>query len=290
MPEPSHGREPAPPDEGASVFAAPVEPAEGLEKKPFLEHLKDLRTTLLKIVGVFLVCAIVSFAALKPIADALRLPLTRLEVSKGMKPGALELVTLGPSEGFAALMSIALGAAVGLSLPFTLWFLAQFVGPALTPRERRAVVPGVLAGVFLFIAGVLFAFFVTAPMLLGFLYALYEKLGWQNVWTVKSYYGFLTQFLLVTGLTFELPLVLALLVRLEVLTLAQLRHYRRHAIIGILFLAAVFTPPDAASMFVVAGPMYVLYEASIVISSVLRRRSSPRRDTLRQSNDGGNAV
>ncbi|MBN1919118.1 MAG: twin-arginine translocase subunit TatC [Verrucomicrobia bacterium] len=282
MPEPFQGREPAPSVEEAFIPAVPETPAEQLETKPFLEHLKELRTTLLKIIGVFVVCAIVCFVALKPIAGLLLRPLAQLEASKGLEPGTITLMTLGPSEGFAALMSIVFGAALGLSLPFTLWFIAQFVSPGLTPGERRAVAPGLIAGVLLFVAGVLFAFFVTSSLLVGFLYRLYEGLGWRNAWTVRDYYAFLTQFLLVTGLTFELPLVLALLVRVEVLSLAQLRQYRRHALIAILLLAAVFTPPDAASMFLVAGPMYTLYEASIAVSTLLRRRARGQKPALRQ--------
>ena len=97
-------------------------------------------------------------------------------------------------------------------------------------------------------------------------------MGWQNRWTVRFYVGFLSRFVLVTGVTFELPLVLAILVRLEVLTVGQLRRYRRHAIIAILLVSAIFTPPDAPSMFMVAGPMVLLYEASIIASILLERR------------------
>jgi sec-independent protein translocase protein TatC len=276
MPESPAGRDPRLPDEESFAPATRDHDPGELETKPFLDHLTDLRSTLLKIVGVFLILAVASFVAIKPLATWLRMPLDRLEERKGMERGEIELTTLGPQKGFTALMSIAFGAAVGLSLPFTLWFIAQFVRPGLTRRERHAVAPALAAGVLLFVAGVLFAFFVTSPLLLNFLWSLFETLGWENTWTVNYYYGFLTQFLLVSGLTFELPLVLTVLVRLEVLTIAQLSRFRRHAIIAILVVSAMFTPPDAASMFMVAGPMYLLYEASIVVSVFLGRRRARR--------------
>jgi len=267
--ERGNGRNTAVPDDEAPGDAqAPGE----LERKPFLEHLKDLRLTLIKIVAVFVLFAIACFVALRPVSQLLRLPLDRLEARKGLEPGTIELITLGPQEGFSALVTIALGAAVGLSLPFTLYFVAQFVQPGLTRRERHAIAPGLVIGVLLFAAGVVFAFFVTSPLLLHFLWSLYEGLGWSNTWTVRGYYGFLTRFLLVSGLTFELPLVLTVLVRLGVLTLGQLRRFRRHAIIAILVVCAIITPPDASSMFMVAGPMYLLYEASIIVSAIIERR------------------
>ena len=268
-PDPGSGRNAAVPDGDASSHAPP---AGKLDRKPFLEHLKDLRVTLIKIVAVFAVCAIACFAALRPVSQFLRLPLDRLEARKGLEPGTIELITLGPQEGFAALVTIALGAAVGLSLPFTLYFVAQFVHPGLTRRERRAIAPGLVTGVLLFVAGVIFAFFITSPLLMHFLWSLYERMGWSNAWTVGRYYGFLTRFLLVSGLTFELPLVLSVLVRLGVLTIGQLRRFRRHAMIAILMVCAIITPPDASSMFMVAGPMYLLYEASIVVSAIIERR------------------
>jgi sec-independent protein translocase protein TatC len=251
--------------------------AGSLERKPFLEHLKDLRLTLIKIVAVFILIAIACFVALRPVSQFLRLPLDRLEARKGLEPGTIELITLGPQEGFTALVTVALSAAVGLSLPFTLYFIAQFVQPGLTWRERHAIAPALVIGVLLFAGGAVFAFFVTSPFLLHFLWSLYEGLGWSNTWTVRAYYGFLTRFLLVSGLTFELPLVLTVLVRLGVLTIGQLRHFRRHAIIAILVVCAIITPPDASSMFMVAGPMYLLYEASIVVSVIIERRRRASR-------------
>jgi sec-independent protein translocase protein TatC len=281
-PPADHDTAPAPTPSEDEAFAdiPPAEPpAHGrdhLERKPFLEHLSDLRLVLIRIAAVFFVCMIGSFAALKPITGLLRMPLERREARKGLEPGTIELITLGPQDGFIALMTIAFAAAIGLTLPFAVYFLTGFIAPALTGREKRTLAPGLIVGVLLFVAGVIFAFFITAPFVMNFLWSLYERLGWGNTWTVRGYFGFLARFLLVTGLTFELPLVLVVLVRLEVLTIRQLRHYRRHAIIAILLVSAVFTPPDAASMFTVAGPMYLLYEASIVASILVERRRRKR--------------
>jgi sec-independent protein translocase protein TatC len=269
----------APDDEPGELEAEPGAPeAEpgGLERKPFIEHLRDLRVVLIKTAVVFLACVIVSFAALGPIFRFLRMPLRALEVRRGLEPGTIELITLGPSDVFNALMTISLSVAVGLSLPFALYFLGGFVAPALTRRERRALVPGLIAGLVLFVAGAAFAFFITSGLLMDFLWSLGEGMRWPNQWTAGAYFGFLSRFVFVSGLSFELPLVLVILVRLGVLTIRMLNKYRRHAIMVILVVAAVLTPPDATSMFIVAGPMYLLYELSIVASIILERRRRRR--------------
>jgi sec-independent protein translocase protein TatC len=247
-----------------------------LERKPFIEHLSDLRRVLIKITLVFAACVIVSFAAREPIFRLLRMPLRALEVKRGLEPGAIKLIALGPVDVFNALMTIALSVAVGLTVPFALYFLGGFVAPALTRREKRMLAPGLIAGLVLFVAGAAFAFFVTSSLVLSFLWSLSESMTWENQWTARLYFGFLSQLVLVSGLSFELPLVLVILVRLGVLTIRTLSRYRRHAIIGILVVAAVLTPPDASSMFIVAGPMYLLYEISIVASIILERRRRRR--------------
>jgi len=245
----------------------PPDEHEGLEKKPFLEHLSDLRAVLIKILVVFVVCAVVCFAALGPIFELLRVPLRALPEAE-----EVALITLGPQEGFLALMTIAFSAAFVLSTPFTLYFVAQFVLPGLKRREKRMLAPAFLAGALLFLAGLVFGFFVTLPLVLRLLWGLYERLGWHNMWTVRFYVSFVTKFMLANGLIFELPLVLVLLVRLELVTIAQLRKRRRHAIMIILIVGACLTPPDAPSMFMVAVPMVLLYEASIIVSTIFDRR------------------
>jgi len=250
---------------------------EKLERKPFLEHLSDLRAVLIKIAVIFVVCVVASFAAREPIFRLLRMPLRALEVQRGLEPGAIELIALGPADVFGALMTIAFSVAIGLSLPFALYFVGRFVAPALTRRERRMLAPGLIAGILLFAAGVAFAFLVTSPFVMNFLWSLAEGMGWRNEWTARFYFGFLSRFVFVTGMTFELPLVLVILVRLGIVPIRTLRKYRRHAIIAILAVSALFTPPDAPSMFMVAGPMYVLYEVSIIASTILERRRRQAR-------------
>ncbi len=261
-------------DEG--VFEDEGAAAGGLLKKPFLEHLSDLRVTLIKIVVVFFVFAIICAASLGHIFDLLRVPLRALAETEGADPNTIGLLTLGPQEGFVALMMTAFSGALVLSMPFTLYFVGQFLLPGLTRRERGLLLPAFVAGTVLFLSGVVFAFFVTLPLVLRLLWRLYEQVGLENMWTVRMYLSFVTKFMLANGLIFELPLVLIILVRLGVVTVGQLSKRRRHAIMIILVASACLTPPDAASMFLVAGPMYLLYEASIVVSVLLERRRRRR--------------
>jgi sec-independent protein translocase protein TatC len=238
------------------VLAAVTDSAGGL-LKPLVAHLDDLRRALAWGLGA-LVIGMGLAAALAPrLLAVLKAPLAKVTPNPDSFLRALE-VTGALS---VATQTIVWGGAL-IAAPAILGAIAWFVFPALTARERRTVLAGMAFAALLFGGGVAFCYFLAlAPAL--------KVMLWFNDWlgigieyvTVTSYVGFVLKLLLSFGLTFELPMALWILGRLGLVTAAQLRAKRRHAVVAILILAMVITPTqDPFSQLLLAGPLIVLYE------------------------------
>ncbi len=238
------------------------------EPKPFLDHLEELRVTIIKMAVALIGAMVVAFAARTWLFAIVQQPL------KQINPEHLSsLQSLGVVDSFSISLELAFYAGLILSFPFLLYFLAEFVLPALTDHERRHIWPAALTGFGLFLTGVSFAYFVVLPQALEFFYRDAESLGWKPTWTVRDYYSFTTQFVIAFGLAFELPVVVLLLVKMGVLDAAALRRLRMQALVGILAFAAILTPTtDMVTMLLMGLPMYFLYEICIVIAAVTERR------------------
>ncbi len=168
-------------------------------------------------------------------------------------------VTLGVAEPFTATISVAFYAGLLLALPIVLYQLFAFLLPAFTPRERTLAVPLMFLGPVLFIAGVLFAYFVVLQRAVEFLQA-------------KDYYRFSVMFMAAIGLMFQIPLVVLAITRLGIMTPQQLRKNRGYVLLGVAVLAAVATPtPDPVTMLLSMAPLVVLFELSILLAAWLNR-------------------
>jgi sec-independent protein translocase protein TatC len=239
----------------------------GLETKPFLAHLEDLRWTIIRCVGVLGIGVTVCAFTAKYILRALYHPYR----AAGRDPK--ELVTFGVVDPFSIHMEISIFGGVILSLPFLLYFAGQFLLPALTPREKRFLAPIFAAGAFLFLVGVSFCYaFVLKATLLFFL-SYNDYLGFGTMWTAKSLIDFEVQMLMGFGLAFELPLVILVLNLLGIVSADQLASKRRHAAFAIFIAACCIIPStDLFSLSVLTVPMYVLYEACIWIARIVEHR------------------
>ena len=239
------------------------------EAKPFLEHLDDLRSTLIKIAVVLGVAMSVCFAFRTGLAAVLQRPLIAVDPSR-----AANLQSLGVADSFTISMELSLYGGIILAFPFILLFLAEFVLPALNAAEKRILYPVAFVGFGLFLTGAAFCFFVVLPQTLEFFFKDAQGMHWQPTWTVREYYSFTTQFVLGFGLAFELPLVILVLVKLGIVDYAMLKRTRAYALVIIFCVAAVIAPtPDVVSLILMGGPMYVLYEICIAISWFIGRRS-----------------
>lgn len=184
-----------------------------------------------------------------------------------LKP-AIELVWRKPSESFFTAMKLALYAGLLLAFPFLFYFLMEFVLPGLTPREKKLMWPALAVGFGLFLTGLLFAFFWVVPRTLQFFHDFSGGIeGTKDLWTFADYTSFVTVFSLVFGASFELPVVVLLLVKLGLLNTEFMRRTRRWAIFIIVMVAAVITPTgDPGTLAALALPMILMYEACIWIS------------------------
>ncbi|MCX6996763.1 MAG: twin-arginine translocase subunit TatC [Kiritimatiellaeota bacterium] len=227
--------------------------------KPFLEHLEDLRSTLIGCVVALVVGMCVSFPLAPYLLGLLKKPLQRVTD----KPDEF-LRTLDVTGAFMLSMQIAFWGGLILSAPVLTYFLARFIAPGLTARERELVRRslGFAGGLFFF--GVALGYFVALPVAMEVMFGMNKWMGIRAEWTITSYISFATQLLLGFGLVFEFPLVLFVLGRLGIINSGQLRRARKIVVIIILVVAAFITPgPDMFSQFIMAAPMLVLYELCI---------------------------
>lgn len=179
--------------------------------------------------------------------------------------GNLRLMSaLKPTETFMLSMKLSFFAGVILAFPLLLMFILQFVLPGLHNNEKRVLWPSLAIGFGLFLGGVLFAYFAVLPRALEFFYEWSGKLGVSNDWRIGEYITFATQFTLLFGLSFELPVVVMVLVKLGILSYEIMSRTRNYAIVGIFVTAAILTPtPDVLTLCLMALPMILLYEGCI---------------------------
>jgi sec-independent protein translocase protein TatC len=237
--------------------------------KPFLGHLDDLRRVLVWSAGA-LFCGMVAAVFLVPRMFALlKLPL----VKAGRDPETL-LVAMDMTGGVSAAMQAVFWGGLLFSAPFILGCIAWFIFPGLTARERRAVTGGLVFAAILFIFGVLLGYFLALPPGIQMMLWVYEWMGFPIKFiSLTSYVGFVLKLLLAFGLTFELPIVLLVLGHLGMVTSAQLRDKRRHAIVIILVIAMVITPTqDPVTQLLLSVPLVALYELCIWLIWAAERR------------------
>lgn len=181
--------------------------------------------------------------------------------------------SLNPTEGFMLSFKLAFFAGLVVSFPFLLYFLMQFILPGLHAAEQRALLPALGVGFMLFLSGALFAYFIILPNVLDFFYQYSSEMGIENDWRIGYYISFATQFVLIFGLAFELPVVVMTFVKLGLLSYEMMRTTRSYAILAIVVIAAIVTPtPDALTLSLLAVPMYLLYEICIWLAYFLGKK------------------
>ena len=245
--------------------------AEG-EVKSFWEHLDDLRRTLLKSLGALAITFNLALVFANRILQFLTWPLR-----KATDHPESFLLSLNVTDSFVISVKLALYVGLILAAPAILYFVGQFVLPALKPKERRMLWPGFAAGTVLFIIGALSCFFFIVPQTLRAFMAASHWMGIDPRWTIDSYIGFVTQFTLMTGLTFEIPLVVLILVRIGIISYSTVRSGRKIFIVLAFAVAAFLAPPDPLSMVLMALPLTILFEVTIWLAWFTERRRQERR-------------
>ncbi len=268
----------------------------------FLEHLEELRWTMVRAAVVLAVCVIGVFIWIEEIYDGFVMAPSRpdfityralcalghrlgMDESFCVKDMKFNLFSNTPQQEF--MMSFSLSFTFGLIVasPFIVWQFWRFVAPGLKETERRAAQGVMFFVALLFLLGAAFAYWVLAPMSFQFFNTYSLSPGIQKIWTLDSYVGIFNGFLLWTGVAFELPVIMVFLARIGLVGPAFLRQYRRHAYVVILVVAAIITPPDVVSQILVTLPLAVLFEISILLAA-RAERARLAADTTRAVQSG----
>ncbi len=239
----------------------------------FLDHLEDLRWTLIKCAVVFGLFVTLIAYFVDDFSHLLSLPLEKVKAD--FPKMNTELITNSPMGVFSVIIDICLIGGLVMSLPFFLFFIGQFIAPALTKRELRVLLPTCGSAFVLFLMGASFGYFIITPSTIRVSYELNQMLGYTVMWTADRYYSLLMWLVLGMGAAFEFPLLIVLAVYMGMVTVATLRRYRRHAIVVIFVIAAIITPtPDPFNQALFAVPLIVLYEIAIFVGAQLKVRRS----------------
>lgn len=258
--------------------------AEPPKEMTFLDHLEELRWTLVRSAIAITVCMIVAFVYKDVVFDTIILApqrpdfityrvfchvATRLGLDRSFCMQSTGFTLMNTQMGGQFMTHLMVSFAVGaiVAVPYVLWELWRFIGPGLKMGEQKAVRGVVFFASALFLSGVAFGYYVMAPMSIQFLGTYKVSDSVPNMVDLNSYIGTITSLTLWTGVVFELPMVVVFLARVGIVGPKFLSTYRRHAYVVILFIGAIITPPDVTSQLLVSIPLMGLYEMSILLAA-----------------------
>jgi sec-independent protein translocase protein TatC len=224
-----------------------------------IAHLIELRKRLLySVVSLLLV-----FLFLFPWAADLYSLLAQPLLAKLPQGG--QMIATDVTTPFFVPVKVALMTAFLITLPYILFQIWSFVAPGLYSHEKRWIVPLVVASMFLFLSGMTFAYFAVFPMVFGFITAS-APVGVAVMTDIDKYLSFVMSMFLAFGVTFQVPVAVVAMVKMGFISVAKLREIRRYVIVGAFVVGAIMTPPDIVSQFMLAIPLWLLYEAGIWVA------------------------
>ena len=226
----------------------------------FIAHLIELRKRLMR----SMIALLVVFVCLFPWSSKLYALLAKPLLAKLPKGG--QMIATDVTTPFFVPLKVALMAAFLIALPFILYQLWRFVAPGLYAHEKRLVLPLIFSSTLLFFCGMTFAYFVVFPIVFGFITSS-APAGVAVMTDIDKYLSFVLTMFMAFGVTFQVPVAVVLLVRMGVVSVAKLREIRPYIVVASFVVGAIFTPPDVVSQMMLAVPLWLLYEAGIIVAS-----------------------
>ena len=266
---------------------------------PLVEHLAELRTRLIRSVLAFIAGMLICFAFSETLLDFLVEPIAEILRSRGQDP---QLIFTAPQEKFFVLFRISVVMGLGLSFPVIAHQLWRFVAPGLYRKEKKAFLPFIIASPALFLLGAAFTHYVVTPLAMNFFIGFSdviptlteiltnssgsvavvegtvpnEELSTVFLGSVRESLDITLKFIFAFGICFQLPVLMTLLGMAELVTSDGMKRMRKYAVVGILCLAAVVTPPDVITQIILFAAVYALYEISIQLVAMVERRRIAR--------------
>ena len=246
-----------------------------MEKLPLVQHLIELRRSLLRSVIAIVVFFVVLFPFADEVYNFIAAPIVEAI------PGS-NLIAIGVISPFLTPLKMSLIIAIYIAMPYLLYQLWMFIAPALYRHEKRLVLPLVVSSTLLFYAGLVFSFYIVFPVIFGFL----AGVGPDSVNfapDIQYYLDFILKVSFAFGVAFEVPVVTILLIIFGVTTPQKLKKNRSYIIVGSFVIGMILTPPDVISQFLIAIPIWLLFEAGLIFSSFFRVRESDKQRSAKSS-------
>ncbi|ETX28331.1 twin-arginine translocase subunit TatC [Roseivivax isoporae] len=251
---------------------------------PLIEHLAELRTRLIHSVVAFIVGMVICFTVATPIFNFLTSPLCQVLADRGQD---CDLIFISPQEGFFVAVKVSLLGGFMLAFPYIANQMWRFVAPGLYRSEKGAFLPFLIASPFMFVAGAAFAFYVVTPLAYDFFLG-FQQFGNDGAAVVgdgvrqglsvvfqgsaQEYLNLTIKFIVAFGMCFQLPVLLTLMGKAGLVSARGLADVRKYAVVGILVLAALVTPPDVITQLILFVVVYGLYEVSILLVRRVERK------------------
>jgi sec-independent protein translocase protein TatC len=238
----------------------------------FMSHLIELRDRLLRSIIALLVVFAVLFYWARDIYSLLAQPML------AKLPPGTQMIAVEVASPFFVPVKVTMFAALIIALPYVLYQIWAFIAPGLYSHEKKLVVPLIATSTLLFIVGMAFAYFIVFPVVFKFI-TQFAPVGVAVMTDIQKYFDFVLTLFLAFGVAFETPIAVVLLTRMGIVSVEKLKEIRPYVVVGAFVVAAIFTPPDVVSQFLLAFPLWLLYETGLIISSWMGK---PRED-----NDAG---
>ena len=239
----------------------------------FFEHLSELRKRLFYIVFTIIAFSSAAYYFIDPLVELLKRP-----------ANDMDFVYLTPPELFLAYLKISVVAGIAASVPVILLQVWLFVKPGLQKKELAALAFIIIFGTIFFLTGIFFSYVVILPITLDF-FLKYATPDIEAMFSFGSYVGFISSIMLAFGLAFELPIVVLILARVGLVNHTMLHKASKFVFLAIFILAAMLTPPDVISQLLLTGPMFLLYELSVLLARLFEKRDKASEDDEEETSD-----